>query len=80
MDGITASMDTNLSKFWEIVKNRATWCAAVHGVPKSWHELVTEFLPLVSHLNTGWYGGGELCLALRLMNGGQRTLLLFVDS
>lgn len=41
---------------------------------------MTEFLPLVSHLNTGWYGGGELCLALRLMNGGQRTLLLFVDS
>ena len=42
LDSITDSTDMNLSKFWEIVKNRATWCAAVHGVPKSWHELVTE--------------------------------------
>ena len=50
------------------------------GSQRVGHNWVTEFLPLVSHLNTGWYGGGELCLALRLMNGGQRTLLLFVDS
>ena len=35
MDGIIDSMDMNLSKFWEMVKDREAWRAAVHRVAKS---------------------------------------------
>ena len=53
LDNIADSMDMNLSKLWEIVKDREVWCATVHGIAKSqtrlsnWTELIKCF---VKHL------------------------------
>jgi len=54
LDGITDSMDVNLSKFWELVMDRETWLAVVHGIINSQTRLSdwTELKPLlcVKHL------------------------------
>ena len=39
LDSITDSMDMNLRKLWEIVKDREVWSAVVHGVAKSQTQL-----------------------------------------
>ena len=39
LDGITDAMDMNLGKLQEMVRVREAWCAAVHGVTKSWTRL-----------------------------------------
>ena len=56
LDSITDSMDIRFTKLQEIVKDREAWCAAVHGITKSWKRLsdpttTTSYKPKIPPLS-----------------------------
>ena len=62
LDGITTSMDMNLSKLWEKVEDRGTWHATVHGITKGQAGLSDSTATPV--LFAGWTLGPEVCEVL----------------
>ena len=53
LDGITGSVDMNLSKLWKMVKDREDWHAAVHEVAGFRHDGATELNGYGTHLKKG---------------------------
>ena len=76
LDGITNSMDMNLSKLQEMVEDREAWSATVHEVSKSQTQLSNWTTPLTSFK----YGGSKVYVMAKLEFIWEPSLILFPHS
>ena len=60
-DSITDSTDMNMSKLWEIVEDIVVWCAAVHGVTKSWTRLSDQTTEKYYEAPASVHRGSKMC-------------------
>ena len=76
LDGITDSVDVNLSKLLETVKDRKAWCATVHGVQRVRHDLVTKQQQQILKLNSYSTNIKDWCvLCQQVWRGGSSKFL-----
>ena len=78
LDGIIDSMDMNLSKLWDIVRDREAWCAAVCGVGNNWvteqQQIQGNIYKSLIHFWRDWQVG-EMIILLTFESGDPRTQL-----